>query len=255
MDRNTIVLTANNTKIHLGTILDYYGPLISSKLFPKVYQFQHQITGKRSNRPINHFTKKNTVKKIYKKRNFHKQLYADFSKIDVAWGMQWLFENRLSFFQKKYKRYFKYKTKNAIIIQKYARRILVKNAIKKAQSYISQGIEFEIDCITQEPIKIPVIIKPDYENGNITIYNLSTIFNCQKLTITPVYEVIDPVTEDITTYSYELPVLNDNLEELYTSPMTRREVTFRQLSFLYNCLWYQIGLLLVNHRRRTMNSS
>lgn len=241
MDRNTIVLTKNYTKLHLGTILDYYGPYTTSKLFPTVLQFQNN--DKREPRPWYQYTKNGRVKAAFKYKKIYKTLLDDFSKIPVSWGIQSIFENRLKIAQSNVKRGYRIKACAATVLQKYARRWYVLNEKKKAAKYITDGADFLNDCISTEPLRIPVCIKPDYNAGNVNFYNMDTILKLAKMSKIPMYSVVENDVEYLV--EYEFPITNEKDQTIFVSPMTRCEFVFEEVDFLQNHLWFRLGRRMV----------
>jgi hypothetical protein len=247
MDRNTIVLTKNYTKLHLGTILDYYGPHTSAKLFPTVLQFQNDA--KMQPRPWYQYTKNGRVKAVFKNKKIYQTLETEFEKIPVSWGIQYIFEIGLKIAQRKVKNDFKQKNCAAIILQKYVQRWHVLKQKEIAKKFITEGTDFLTDCISADSLKIPVCIKPDFKAGNVNFYNLDTVLKLAKMKRIPMYTIIENDMEYLV--EYEMPVLNQSDNPVFVSPMTRREFVYEDVEFLQNRLWFRLGNKMVSNTTTT----
>ena len=247
MDRNTILLTKAFTKIHLGTLLDTYGPTLLAKMIPSVYTFQYPYHFKlaqqnlKNGRPWHHLNKTSgKLKAKFKNTNLRKQLIVEFC--DIETQICAIDINKISkTIQNVYRKIFTKKTNAALCIQKHVRRFLVRRCIYKAKIMIKENIDLCYDNITAEKLVDPCIIYPDYVDGNFVIYNKSTIHKLAKTQSYPLFTYIDEYTgQEHITYRY---IVQKDIfhNTIYTSPYTRREFTIHDVVSLKNNMLYNIA--------------
>jgi len=246
--RDTILLTKKFTKVHLGTLLDQYGPRVLSSLFGTVYYFQYPDDYKKTSalargRPWYHINKSTGhLKKIYKKSNLRTTLKNELQKIEYNQDLQFLKNLRkIQYYNKKlYAKKYKYAT----TIQKYARRYIIIKSISKAKQFIKENIDLYEDPITAEPLNDPVIIEPDFKHGNYVIYNKFTISQMAKKHHCPVYTYFNPQTNSEEIMYYEITEKDVFNNTIYKSPYTRREFTMNEVVSLKYNLIYKFAKLL-----------
>lgn len=266
MNRDDVLLTRKYTKIHLGTLLDNYGPELLAAMIPSVYTFQypeiiqrmgnHTTTYKnilrnwKNGRPWTHVSKTSGVlKKNYKGTNLKKILIQDFKKIERCLPSIHLNKN-IQIIQKIFRRKFQEKTFSAVIIQKYARRFYVKLCKSKALQMIREGVDFSVDVITTEPLVNPCVILPDYNNGNCVFYNKCTIEKMIKSSNIPVFTYLNELTQQeemIYRYVIERDMFGNIL---YKSPFTRNDFTMNDVLSLKQNLIFDFGQRLTYFQNR-----
>ena len=231
MDRDTIILTRNYNKVHLGTVLDYYGPKITSRLFPNIYMFQSNRFGKARTRPDLHYCKNGRIKKKYiDSKKIKQYIQKDLENIERYDEIQKIFEKNLIKLQRNVREMFQRKEKAAIIIQKNTRKFIVRCSIEKAKEYINNGVNFIEDSITCEQINFPYIIKSDFEAKARQIYDYYTVQYFKKMVRIPYY-----VNE------FEEIVYIERFFGTYLSPYTRKEFKVDNFEYVGNKLWYIFG--------------
>ena len=246
--RDTILLTKKFTKVHLGTLLDQYGPEVLSSLFGTVYYFQYPDGYKKTSaltrgRPWYHINKSTGfLKKIYKKTNLRVSLNKELQLIEYNQDLQFL-EN-LRKIQYYYKKVYAKKNEHATIIQKYVRRYIIIQSIRKAKQLILEDINLYEDPITTEPLNDPVIIIPDFKDGNYIIYNRFTISQMAKKSRQPVYTFFNVETYNDEICYYEIIEKDIFNNTIYKSPYTRREFTMNDVVSLKHNMIYKFAKLL-----------
>ena len=266
LSRDSILLTRKYTRIHLGTLLDNYGAKLLVKMIPSVYFFHHErilnhlpinnkarIAGTRNmhnGRPLHHLNKTTgNLKSKYKGKELRKTLLSEFSIIETYEPYP-KFNQKIDILQRNIRKIYHIKTSYAILIQKYVRRFLVNNAIKKAKQMVNEKIDFLYDSITTERLYDPCIILPDFHNGNFVIYNKSTIHKMMKTYNIPIYSYFNENTQN-DEYIYRTIIERDIFHNtIYKSPYTRREFTMNDVISLKNSLVYIFGKNITLFRNR-----
>ena len=257
--RDTVMLTRNCTMIHLGTLLDNYGPNLLSKMIPSVYTFYYipktetkivSNARKRNienGRPLHHINKSNGyLKSKYKKLALRRALVCEFSEIETCTPTL-KFTNSVRLIQCIMRRLYTKRHNSAIIIQKYARRYIVNVCKMKALAMIKYGINFEHDSITLEALTDPCIILSDFLTGNRIFYNRSTIKKMQKIEEIPIFTYFNTLTQrEENFYNY---VVHD----IYISPYTRREFTKDEIISVKNDMTFRFGQGITLFQNRKNN--
>ena len=256
MNRDDVLLTRKYTKIHLGTLLDNYGPELLAAMIPSVYKFQYpsdypNTRNWENGRPWYHLNKSTgQLSKKYKGTNLRKCLVNDLSKIKKYKPNAKLLRS-VQLIQKNARKQYIKKYIAAVIIQKYARRFYVKICKRKALLMINEGVDFSSDVITTEPLCNPYIILPDYNAGNCVFYNQSTIGKMAKTQEIPVFTYLNELThqeEMIYRYVIERDALGNIL---YKSPFTRNDFTMHDVLSLKQNLIFEFGQRLTYFQNRT----
>lgn len=266
LSRDSILLTRKYTRVHLGTLLDNYGAHLLVKMIPSVYIFYHErklthlpfsnkarIAGTRNmhnGRPLHHLNKcTGNLKSKYKGKELRKTLLSEFIFIETNEPCP-KFNQKINLLQRNFRKIYKIKTLNAILIQKYMRRFHVKNCKMKAIQMINEGIDFESDIITTDSLVNPCIILPDYNNGNCVFYNQSTIGKMAKSNRIPIYSYFNELIQEeefIYRYIIEKDVFG---KILYKSPFTRIDFTMNDVLSLRNNLIFKFGQLITLFQNR-----
>ena len=255
MDRETIMLTQRFTKIHLGTLIDNYGPELIAGMIPKVYRFQYPMWHSaarnwENGRPWHHVNKTTgLLRKKYKGTNLKKVLVAELSQIGQCnFNAQFMYNIRT--LQRFMKQKYKQRYNAAVLIQKYVRRYYVRLCKMKAQQMIDENIDFATDIITTEKLIRPCVILPDYKQGNFVFYNKSTIDKMVKSQKIPVFTYLNELTmEEELVYRHIVEKdIFGNL--LYKSPFTRIDFTKEDVLDLKNNLIFQFGQRLTYFQNR-----
>jgi hypothetical protein len=267
LTRDTILLTRKFTKIHLGTLLDNYGPYVLAKLIPTAYIFYHEKSavahkmsrkvlnaGSRNmlnGRPLHHINKSTGyLKTMYKKYPLLKTLTMELANIERFYPAKRVCD-AIILIQYYIKRNSTKRNKSAITIQKYVRRFITNVCKIKAQRMIDESIDFTCDCITTEPLNDPCIILPDYNNGNCVIYNKSSIIQMAKTYNIPVFTYFNENTQT-EEYIYRTIIERDIFHNvIYRSPYTRREFIMNEVLPLKQNLIYKFGKAITLYQSRT----
>lgn len=257
LSRDTILITHNYTKVHLGTLIDNYGPEVTAKMIPSVYLFNHnyategnktKLKNLKNGRPLHHLNKlTGTIKVSYKNKPFRKALYDDLKYIRRQTPSSILL-NKVKTIQRYYKqRYFNF-LNHVILIQSYMRRYYVILCKKRALQMIEHSIDFCNDSITTEPLYEPYIIISDFENGNFMIYNRLTLYKFEKYEKIPIYSYIQADTDQEVIVYRNKYFYDNNHNKIYKSPYTRREFTMKDVKNIKHSLIFRFGQSLQNPR-------
>lgn len=257
LTRDSVLLTKNYSRIHLGTLLDNYGAELVSKMIPSVYIFYHEqnrfqpyrnskvcnaMTRNIYNgRPLHHINKNTGYLKSKYKKSLQNILKQELALIEYGLPHP-RFTKSVHCIQRFIKQKYSIKNHSAIIIQKYIRRYLVKIAKSKAIKMINENVDFVNDCITTEVLTDPCIILPDFRNGNFVIYNKSTIQKMEIVEKVPLFSYFNEISnsEEII-YRYDIVKYDVFHNKLYKSPFTRTEFTRHEVMDLNNNLIYKFG--------------
>ena len=251
MDRATL-LQSNHYPYRiftLGELLDDYGIDYVATMSGINFRFYHPLppnsnfnNALKRGRPVHHVNKTTgTIKKKFKNWRISDIIYCEVEKLERFPNPK-LLKSALKIAYH-YKRYYRKRVKNAIYIQKYVKRFLVKKAFEKAKYVVNQGIDFCVDPISCDAIKFPVVISKDWEQNCKQIYDLTTIRNCKYVSSMPIYFYEDATGQ--TMYIEREILKTDGYgNAVYRSPLTRAEFTCDDVIFLEKALWYKVGCLL-----------
>tara|TARA_B110000977_G_scaffold191571_1_gene263894 strand:- start:13671 stop:14477 length:807 start_codon:yes stop_codon:yes gene_type:complete len=252
------MITRKNSKIHLGTLLDNYGAELLIKMIPTIYTFYEDMDrylffkmklkvrnainrNLSSGRPLRHVNKSTGyLKAKYKTKSIQKSLLEDFVLIPT-WLPSPKFIKSVYVIQKQIRKYYNKRKNKAIILQKYARRLIVFQSKRKAQRMIIEGLDFASDCITAELLKDPCVILPDFSCGNFVFYNKSTICKLMKTYKVPVHVFFNETTQEEEIFYHHVIERDAFQNILYKSPYTRQNFTMHDVTFLKSNLVYKFG--------------
>ena len=246
MNRKTPTYWYDGSVRMLGDILDTYGAKFVSthsgarNLFvfatharittevPKHFMLASALVLK--GRPIHHVSK--STGKLKKSCNgpLRRVLYRELQEIRHSCPMEVC--SAAARIQKQYKQRHVHRVSSLKIVQRAVKKWVTKRFTQQAENL---DIDIQIDPITCEPIKVPVVIVPDWNAGNKVIYDITTVAKFQE------YETIPAYYLDDILYSYQAAITDPKTgNAMYVSPMTRTKFDYTAVRYVGESLWYKI---------------
>ena len=254
MNRDSILVSRRADSVYtLGYLLDLFDKeFVASQVGPrKLYLFHIDLSYGKINqnvckalmrgRHISHIKKNGLIYNKYKNISIKKSFLKDFDDIHVN-DTPKSFMNAANIIKRNYTLHYKKRNIASTLIQKYARRFIVKNAILYSKWVLERSVNVSTDVITTLPLRYPCVIKQDWNNGSTIVYEYETLMKCMIIDERPLYSYEDEHGVEYTVYDKTVR-RDDKGICLYKSPMTRTFFKYIDIKPIINTLWYKLAIM------------